>query len=393
MTKKKIAAVIAIVVFVVVGFSSAGAYAMRIAAATQTATCTANPAITETSTTQNFTVNCQVPKKKVTTTATATATTTVTATATATATATQTVTATPTASDTPTPTVTPTDTQTPNPTGFPDASNTGVPAGTVLTNYTGPMIITVPGTVIDSKNITGDLRIEAANVVVKNSKVYGDVRIDADDSAKGYSLTVQDTTVDAGPADGSVSYDGTGIGAVDFTALRVNVFHGKRSINCFLKCTVQDSYLHGQANPDSTYNEHESGVRMGDTSTIVHNTIACEGNNNAADGGCSADLTGYGDFAPVQNNLIKNNLFKAQLTGGGTCAYGGASGGKPYSNDSNNIRFISNVFERGTNKSDHGLYICGYYASSMDFDPSAPGNVWSGNTYDDGTSVGPNATN
>lgn len=251
------------------------------------------------------------------------------------------------------------------------------------------MTVTTPGTVIDGKSITGDLRIKAANVVVKNSHVYGDVRIDAGDS--GYSFTIQDSTVDAGPTDGSASYDGTGIGARDFTALRVNVIHGKRSINCFLNCTVQDSYLHGQANPGAD-NSHESAVRMGDGSTIVHNTLACEGLNNAADGGCSADLTGYGDFAVVQNDLIQNNLFKAQLTGGGTCAYGGSTAGKPYSAGTNHIRFLGNTFERGTNKSDHGLYVCGYYASSMDFDASAPGNEWSGNTYDDGTSVGPNST-
>ncbi len=70
-----------------------------------------------------------------------------------------------------------------NPTGFcdtypalpsskPDATNTGVPNGTNLTAYTGPMTITTAGTVIDGKIITGSLVISANNVTIKNSKIH-----------------------------------------------------------------------------------------------------------------------------------------------------------------------------------------------------------------------------
>jgi hypothetical protein len=120
---------------------------------------------------------------------------------------------------------------------------------------------------------------------------------------------------------------------------------------------------------------------MGSGSTLIHNSILCNAPNFPPEAGCSADLTGYGDFAPVQDNLIQGNLFRAST--GGTCAYGGSSGGKPYSDDANNIRFIDNVFERGRGRK------CGYWAPIMDFDRSAPGNVWSGNTWDDGTVVTP----
>ena len=54
------------------------------------------------------------------------------------------------------------------PTGFPNASNTGVPAGTALTNYTGPMTVSTDGTVIEGKIINGSLRITGDNVVIKN---------------------------------------------------------------------------------------------------------------------------------------------------------------------------------------------------------------------------------
>ena len=63
------------------------------------------------------------------------------------------------------------------------------------------------------------------------------------------------------------------------------------------------------------------------------------------------------------------------------CAYGGSSGGKPYSGGAHDIKFINNVFERGANGK------CGAYGPITDFDPSKPGNVWSGNVWDNGQPV------
>ena len=80
----------------------------------------------------------------------------------------------------------------------------------------------------------------------------------------------------------------------------------------------------------------------------------------------------------MANNLIENNWFP-YTPSGGTCAYGGASGGKPYSNDSHDVRFIDNVFERGASGN------CGIWFAIFDFDLSRPGNVMSGNVWDDGT--------
>ncbi len=58
------------------------------------------------------------------------------------------------------------------PSSKPDATNTGVPSGTNLTAYTGPMTITTAGTVIDGKIITGSLVISANNVTIKNSRIH-----------------------------------------------------------------------------------------------------------------------------------------------------------------------------------------------------------------------------
>jgi hypothetical protein len=168
---------------------------------------------------------------------------------------------------------------------------------------------------------------------------------------------------------------GTGVGAVNFTAIRVHVTGGNRSMNCWHDCLIRDSYVHGQFR-DSGGTYHESGIRMGQNAVIRHNTILCDAPNVPPDAGCSADLTGYGDFGPVQNNTIDNNLFKA--TTGGTCAYGGSSGGKPYSNQTNNIKFTNNVFEHGSGGK------CGYWFAIADFNKNAPGNAWINNAWDSG---------
>ena len=79
---------------------------------------------------------------------------------------------------------------------------------------------------------------------------------------------------------------------------------------------------YGQFKDDSG-SYHEGGIRMGQNTIIRHNTIACDAPDMPPDGGCSAPLTGYGDFTPVTDNLIERNLFKA--TPAGYCAYGGST--------------------------------------------------------------------
>ena len=153
---------------------------------------------------------------------------------------------------------------------------------------------------------------------------------------------------------------------------------------CADNCTIRNSYVHGQMR-DETGVYHESGIRMEQNTTLVHNTIACDAPIVPPDAGCSAGLTGYGDFGPVQNNLIERNFFGA--TTGGYCTYGGSSQGKPYSSATNHITFKDNVWERGPRPGDHGEKVCGYYGSNTSFDPSRPGNLWSNNRFDDGTTV------
>jgi hypothetical protein len=222
--------------------------------------------------------------------------------------------------------------------------------------------------------------------VIKNTRINGTVSTGSN-YPNPYSFTIQDSEVDAGTVASTVNDGATAISQNNFTAVRVETKGGIRGVWCEYNCSVSDSFIHGQAR-DSLGHAHESGIRMGDGSTIRGNSIRCDAPDVAPDAGCSADLTGYGDFAPIRNNLIERNLFLA--TSGGACAYGGSSGddgAKPYGNQAANITFKDNVFQhRGPFQSSGN---CGFWFPITDFDSSRPGNVWTGNVWDTGGTVPP----
>lgn len=255
---------------------------------------------------------------------------------------------------------------------WPDADSTGVPAGTNLSDYTGDCNITQPDTSIDAKTVNCDLIITTTGVKITRSVINGNVNVRR--PAEGYSFSISDSEVYVGQR------LVTGLGNGNFTATRVEVVGGGRSAYCQSNCTIERSYVHGQTgDPDGE--AHLSGIRMGQRTTLRFNTITCEGKRIPPASGCSAALTGYGDFAAIQDNLIEGNLFL-----GGTasfCAFGGSSRGKPHSSEARDIRFINNVFERGATGK------CGILAPIEAFDSNAPGNVWQGNTWDDGEPLPP----
>src|SRR4051812_10072025 len=271
---------------------------------------------------------------------------------------------------------------------FPGPESTGVPAGTELTPYTGPCRITAAHTVIDAKTVDCDyLQIYAADVQIRNSRINGSVWVD--DPHQGGSFLISDSTIDAGPVDRTHNDGRSSIGKSHFTAVRVETLRGVRGIWCEYDCLVQDSWVHGQ-DKDEGGAAHESGIRMGSGTAdagqrFIHNSIACDAPDVPPDAGCSADVTGYGDFAPIQNNTLTDNLFESRS--GGTCAYGGSSGNKPHSAGANNV-FRHNVFQRGAGNRGAGPQgHCGYWFAITDLDAGQRGNAWIDNRWDTGESM------
>jgi hypothetical protein len=253
---------------------------------------------------------------------------------------------------------------------FPGPSNTGVPAGTVLTPYTGPCYVTTPNIVIDSKTITCDMTIAAANVTVTRSHFINGSITNKDQHEFNYTIT--DSTIE-------VSRDRIvqlrAIMGTNVTALRNNASGGYSGGWC-KHCLIQDNYFH-----HLTYQSgwHVSAFRMDQYLTLRHNSLSCD-LPIYPDGGCSADMTGYGDFEPVEYNTLDRNLYVSN-PGASYCAYGGSTPTKPYSEYTNHIVFTDNVWQRGPNGH------CGRYGLIARFDISRPGNVWSGNIWDDKTTI------
>lgn len=267
---------------------------------------------------------------------------------------------------------------------FPDAACTGVPAGVTLTSYTGPCTITTANTVIDSKLVNCQLRPMAAGIVIRNSRIVGGVYGATGRNAPSFTVTDSDLI-----APQVNQTEANGLGEANFTAIRVDVTGGNRGVYCRFNCVLRDSWVHG-TNIASNSAAHASAVRQSQGNLIIHNRLQCQANDNSAGGGCSADLTGYGDFEAVTNNRVEKNLFMA--TPGGACAYGGSSGDdgtKPFGNQAHDIVFVDNVFEHGTRRGDHGTFNCGFYFPITDFNSARPGNQWINNRWDSGEVLPP----
>ena len=377
------------------------------AATTATATCTDDPGVA---------VTCVLPYPAAQTVTEPGPTSTVTATVTATVTTSPSSSAT--ATPTPSPTTSPTPTVPPGacasssanvPDGsdgrggcFPGLSNTGpnAPASTMAT-YTGSCTVTVANTVIDSRVVNcRTLDVRAAGLVLRNSYLNGGIVqgtgsasftvVDSlVDSSVSYPACTRGTTCPAGKyACGSTTNQTTdcGVTGSNFTLLRTEITGSNRAAYCERTCTITDSYFHGtNLWPDASNLAHASSVREEQGLTLRHNSLHCSytGPFTNGDIGCSADLTGYPDFAPIKNNTVDANLFVAS-PGSSFCAYGGGTGGKPSSGDATNATnqvFTNNVFQRGTNGK------CATYGPVTDFKTGRSGNVWSGNRWDSGELV------
>jgi len=257
-----------------------------------------------------------------------------------------------------------------------------VPAGAVLTSYTGPCTITAAGTVIDHQMVTcATLDIQAANVVIRMSMLNGtDV---TDENSASASFTITDSTVVNGARDQCAC-----IGYHDFTATRVNVVGGNRGLYCELRCTIVDSWTHARALQGQ---QHASGMREEQFTTITHSTLSCDytGPFTNSEIGCSAALTGYADFAPIHDSTVTRNLFIANPIGEEYCSYGGGTLGKPYSSDPlNGVRqvFRENVYQKGA-RANGSIALCGNSGAITDWPTGKAGSVFTANVWDDGTAV------
>ncbi|HEU5035723.1 MAG TPA: hypothetical protein VFT70_01875 [Nocardioides sp.] len=269
------------------------------------------------------------------------------------------------------------------PSGFPDASNTGVPAGTELTSYNGSCTISTANTVIDSKTIDcSELLVQASDVTIRNSKINGRILVDTDVN-RSWSLTLTDSEVDAGPVDSAAIANG------NVTIERTDIHGGHNGLECqehASYCAIKDSWIHDQWQPSSG-EAHLGGLLALGTQVpctgtngacveIVHNTIVCDARVTPQGGGCTGDINLLPHWGPLTGAIVEGNYLGAN-DNAAYCTFAGAGMEYP----ATNVVYRDNVFERGSNNK------CADYGPVTNFDSSARGNVWTNNTWDDGTPV------
>lgn len=247
--------------------------------------------------------------------------------------------------------------------------NTGVPAGTNLTNYSGPCTIRTAGTTIDAKAIScNPLRIETTGVKITRSKIDGGLDSGRSDADGGKTVV----TVERSEIIGNGTW--RGIGDSNYV-VRDSYIHGGFSGGyCHRNCVIEGNYIEGGGS-------HASGFRLLRNAEFRGNTLFCKRAISDTDGGCSSDLTMYQEFGITKNVLVEANLFKA--TPAWYCARGGDAGSENQPGNHTYIRFVNNLFERGGGN-------CSQQSTGgpiMAFNASREGNVWSGNKYVGGGDV------
>lgn len=272
----------------------------------------------------------------------------------------------------------PAGTNAPAPEGHPDAESTGVPPGTELVPYAGPctLVETVVLSGVDATGVCPAIVVQAPGVRIEASRVPR-VESTATQVDPTYSVEVVDSEVVAG------EWIGGAVWGSNLTVRRTEVTGGQHSMHCGTGCLVEDSWLHDQFNPDGEAAHNNAFISNGGSDMVVrHNTLHCTAELNATGGGCTADLSLFGDFEPISDVLVEDNLLKANDSSASYCAYGGDAPGKPFP-EATGVVFRGNVFERG----DNGM--CGVYGPVTSFKADAEGNLWRDNTWDDGTELVP----
>jgi len=264
--------------------------------------------------------------------------------------------------------------------GYPDATNSGVPAGTTLKRVpedisSGPgwtvdprgwIQVDTAGTVIDGITTKLSVEIFANNVTVKNSVI----QVGFDDWAVAVrhvaGAVVDHNTLRA--TNGTSQRGMVGVKTIygderNTTVTANNISNFSNGVQIY-SGLIQDNYIHdmGYVSGDHV-NGTTSNGGVTDQLNILHNTVFNQYGQTDA-------ISLFEDFGVEANRRIENNL----VAGGGYTIYGGAN---PGGSQTSNIKITGNRFSR--------MFFpnSGSYGPATAFDRNGPGNVWSGNLWDD----------
>lgn len=256
---------------------------------------------------------------------------------------------------------------------FPDAGTTGVPEGVTLTR-SGGVAVHEDGAVIENLFIVdGEIEVYANDVTIRNVRITNDQAFVQWGIAQrsGFSgLVVEDSEIYGNPDSPHQFASGISNHGGMITVRRVEV-HTVTDGILTSHGIIEDNYLHSPRYFEDDHTDmiqSVGGSPIGLPLEIRNNTIINTESQTAAVFLSSG--TGTGDI-PIHNVLVEGNL----LAGGGYTIYGGGSVAEGA--DPADIVIRDNLFSRDI------FPDSGYYGPVAHFDPSAPGNVWEGNLWED----------
>lgn len=250
-----------------------------------------------------------------------------------------------------------------------------MPAKVKLRPYTGSCTITRPTTIsaVDATGRCDAILVRSAGVEIVDSLLP---RVDATDGGSSAVTLIRSTVLGGTWSDGA-------IWGYNITARRVEVTGAQHSFHCAGNCRVIRSWLHAQYNPAGQSYHNNAFISNGGSRMVLRgNKLACTPQVNSTDGGCTADLSLFGDFDPISRVRVIHNLFVANSTGISYCMHAGYNPDKPHGDSPTYIIVKDNVFQRGTNRK------CGVWGPVTSFRNGGVGNEWSGNRWQgDGNAV------
>jgi hypothetical protein len=233
----------------------------------------------------------------------------------------------------------------------------------VLTKQTGNLSIYDDGAVIENIDLTGSIDVYADNVTIRRSRVSGTNWWGIQLRGEFTNLTIEDCDI-FGNGVQQMQYGIKSLGG--FITVRRNDVHTISDGIDTPQGLIEDNYVHDPVFFDGDHNDmivSEGGMPAGGSLTIRHNTVI-----NTLDQTGAIAL--FADWGPQHDVTVENNL----VAGGGYTVYAGATG-------SSNLRFLNNVFSKRVFPNG------GFWGPVAHWNAGGTGNVWQGNTWEDGTPV------
>lgn len=261
---------------------------------------------------------------------------------------------------------------------WPNAFNTGVPAGTTLTDYSGPGGYDGRDNpvVLDSMHIDSiDIRaLDTANITLLNC-LLTNCHIDCDSPTA--SVTAINCEINAS------TYNGPAVGFQNLTLDHCNIYGGITAVNMSQNGFMNFCWLHDQYLDPSSAN-HLGGFLCsgGNNNHIKDCRIQAQTPDNGSGGGESGTVQLYPDFAAVTNMWIDHCYI--DWTTGGYAASLGYNPGKPGGPPSGIVVNNGTLFGRGPNGKG------GVFGTTTSWLDTEPTNIFSAFWADDGTPVIPN---